>query len=206
MQTDYRVASSKPAESPAEKKPKPKFDKVVDGATLKKPGLLSEIFKNFIEEDAVTVRSYVIKEVIKPGIKTVLANVINTSIDMFFWGRGGKTANSTPGAKVSYNNYYGQVAQQKPAIKQAPSTSSYFFADPEYDTRDKADTVLRNMREALAVYDNVSINDLYDLSGITGTMRPNDNKYGWFDLTNAKVVRRPDGKYVIDFPNAVPIE
>ena len=61
------------------------------------------------------------------------------------------------------------------------------------------------MKDALKTYDNVSVADLYDMAGITGSMRPNDNKYGWFDLTGAEVVRRYDGKFVISFPNAVPI-
>lgn len=202
MQTDYRVVSNKPQ---AETKPKekPKFQKVVDGATVEKHGLLSMLFKDFIKEDASTVFTYALTDIIKPGVKTVLANVINSSIDMFFWGKGGKAANSTPAAKVSYTNYYGTVSQQKPATRQ--SASSYFFADPEFPTRDKAQRVLDSMKEALRTYDNVSVADLYDMAGITGSMRPNDNKYGWFDLTGAEVVRRYDGKFVISFPNAVPI-
>ena len=54
MQTDYRVASNKP-QTETKPKEKPKFQKVVDGATVEKHGLLSMLFKDFIKEDASTV-------------------------------------------------------------------------------------------------------------------------------------------------------
>lgn len=200
---DYRANSNKSKAEAAKKKEKPKFTKVIDGeATLEKHGIINRVFKNFIKEDARTVFNYTLEEVVAPGIKTVLENVIKASIDMFFWGKGGKASGqNVPVAKISYSNYYGTVQQQKTA-----KNASYFFADPEFDTREKADAVLKAMKEALGIYDNVSIADLYDMSGVTGVYRPNDNKYGWFDLSGADVVRRIDGKYVISFPNAVPIK
>lgn len=200
---DYRANSNKAKAEAAEKKEKPKFTKVIDGdVTVSKNGILKRIFKNFIKEDARTVFDYALEEVVAPGLKTVLANVINTSVDMFFWGKGGKTKNQGSNVtKISYENCYGTIQQKSPG----KSSGSYFFADPEFPTRDKADEVLKAMKEALALYQNVSVADLYDMAGVTGSMRPNDNKYGWRNLDNAEVVRRIDGKYVISFPNAVPV-
>ena len=59
------------------------------------------------------------------------------------------------------------------------------------------------MCEAIETYQMVSVADLYDLVGVTGDYT--DNKYGWTNLRNAKVVRVRDG-YMIDLPKALPIQ
>lgn len=48
----------------------------------------------------------------------------------------------------------------------------------------------------------MSVADLYDLVGINGNYT--DNKYGWFNIRTASVVRVRDG-YMIKLPKAVPL-
>jgi hypothetical protein len=59
------------------------------------------------------------------------------------------------------------------------------------------------MDEMLESYPCVRVADLYDLVGITG--EHTDNKYGWTNISNAKVERDRDG-YRIVMPRAMPID
>ena len=58
------------------------------------------------------------------------------------------------------------------------------------------------MDEMIEQYDAVRVADLYDLVGITGDYT--DNKYGWTNIPNARVVRTRDG-YKIEMPRALPL-
>lgn len=69
----------------------------------------------------------------------------------------------------------------------------------KYDTRKKAEEVLAAMYDVLERYGCVSVLDLYDLSNIT-QVPYSANKYGWTDLTGARVHRRKGGSYTIDIP------
>ena len=59
------------------------------------------------------------------------------------------------------------------------------------------------MDELIEHYGIVSVADLYDLVGITGSYT--DNKYGWTDIRTAQVVRVRDG-YKIKLPRAIPLD
>ena len=58
------------------------------------------------------------------------------------------------------------------------------------------------MEELISMYGLVSVADLYELVGITGSYT--DNKYGWYDIRSASVVRVRDG-YLLKFPKAIPL-
>ena len=71
------------------------------------------------------------------------------------------------------------------------------------ESRGEADAVLSRMDEIMEEYDIVRVADLYDLVGITGDYT--DNKYGWTNIRDAKVVRVRDG-YKIQLPRAMPLK
>ena len=70
------------------------------------------------------------------------------------------------------------------------------------ENRGEAEDVLSRMDELIDQYGLVSVADLYDLVGINGNYT--DNKYGWFNIRTASVVRVRDG-YMIKLPKAVPL-
>ena len=76
------------------------------------------------------------------------------------------------------------------------------ISDIIIENRGEAEDVLSRMDELIDQYGLVSVADLYDLVGINGNYT--DNKYGWFNIRTASVVRVRDG-YMIKLPKAVPL-
>ncbi len=109
-------------------------------------------------------------------------------------GRGG-----SPAARVGYRRYYDERDDRESRPKSKASTSEFSYQDIIFETRSDAEAVLWRMEEMLDTFQNVSIGDMFDLSGISGSYT--DFKYGWTDLRGAHVERVSDG-YIIDLPRA----
>lgn len=98
------------------------------------------------------------------------------------------TQASVPAARIAYGQFYQSQANAQ-AYAQPKAPAAYSFDDILYRTRGDAEVVLAQLRELIQLYKMASVNDLYDLSGIT----PPANgytaaKYGWRDLSMARVV------------------
>ena len=135
-----------------------------------------------------------------------MTNRVYGAIDTLLGNR--RYQNSTvPGARVSYGSYY-----QNPVVPNSPTQGAakqpqpgiYGSDGPLFDLRSDAEVVLGNMFGLLTDYQNVSVGDMYDLAGLTSPHGYTDFKYGWRELTNARVV--PFGsKWVISLPPAMPL-
>ena len=69
--------------------------------------------------------------------------------------------------------------------------------------RGEAEEVLLRMKESINSYGMVSVGDFYDLIGRRTNFT--DQKWGWFDLRTADIIR-VDGGFCIRFPKVQPIE
>lgn len=69
-----------------------------------------------------------------------------------------------------------------------------------FDSREDAEDVLDGLQQILDKYNNVSIGDFNDITGIIGSFT--DHKYGWKDLSGASVTRSLDG-YVLNLPRVI---
>lgn len=81
--------------------------------------------------------------------------------------------------------------------------AAHDFDEIVLETRGDAEIVIEKLRDTLAQYDVVTVADLYDLVGITGSFT--DNKWGWYNLRDARVspVR---GGYLLDLPGTTAID
>lgn len=206
---DYRANSMK-AKSEAqvveESSEKKVVDKVVTSPVkTKKKGKFAKLVDSLVKEDAVTIKQYIVKEVLDPAIRKTAQDVVTNILDMALWGKNGgaKPRPKSAAGQVSYRNYYnGQPAAPQPVRKRA-GTSTYLVDDIVINTRGEAEEVLARMEELLESYGTVSVADYYDLVDITG--KHTDNKYGWNDLSAAYIVKAFDG-YVIKLPRTIPLD
>ena len=76
------------------------------------------------------------------------------------------------------------------------------YRDVIFEARGDAEVVLYNMCEMLSEYDVVSVADFLNLSGEKSSYV--DDKFGWFDLSDARVEHVRDG-YIVNLPKAVDI-
>ena len=195
---DYKSNSHKSRENSEEKN----IEKIVTGtAKAKKKNEVQKFADVFISEDIANVKSYVLMDVLVPAVKKAISDIVVNGIDMILYGETGHSK-KTGGNKPSYRSYYDNGGNNR-SVTTAKARTSYSFDDLILDNRGDAEGVLERMREIIDTYGTVSVGDMYDLAGITGTPFTN-NKYGWTDLRTAYVDRVKDG-YLIKLPRVLPL-
>lgn len=183
-----------------------RIEKVVAGPVkTRKKSKISKFTQEFISEDAKNVKSYVFGEVLIPAIKKAISDIVTDGIDIILYGESRRGNRRSTADRISYRNYYdgGTRASRMLDTRDRSYSTGYSFDEIILSTRGEAEDVLTRMDELMETYGLVRVADLYDLVGLTGNYT--DNKYGWTNIRNAKIVRTRDG-YVIDMPRAVPID
>lgn len=185
--------------------PEPKrAEKVVHGKVRTKKNNTRKLTDAFISEDAANVKNYILMDVLVPSIKKAIYDLVVGALDMsLFGGRGGGSGKRPTADKVSYKDYNGISRKDDRSYGSTKTASGYSYDDIILDSRGEAEAVLARMDEMIEEYDEVRVADLYDLVGITGEYT--DNKYGWTNIRNARVVRTRDG-YKIEMPRALPLK
>lgn len=176
----------------------PKLEKKIQGsATIKKKSLGVRFIESIIGEDPDSVRNYVISDVLIPGIKQIISDVISTGVDMLFFGeKRGNTRyqKSSPYGHVSYQKFYDE--QNSRNIRDAHP--GYSMPEIIVDNYVEAQTTLYNLQEVIERYGQASVARLYDIVGITSNFT--DNRYGWESLSGAGSRRLRDGRYLLVLP------
>lgn len=181
--------------------PDKKLEKVVSGGTkTRKKSEVKKIANIFVPEDVENVKSYILIDVIVPGIKNAIADAVSI---MLFGEAGRLGERNNKGSRASYQRYYDDRRDDRRDYGRPRAVSGFDYDDIVFDTRGDADLVLDQMESAINQYSLVSVADLYDLAGIT-CRSYTANKYGWTDLRGAKVVRVRDG-YILELPRTVQI-
>ena len=174
--------------------------KQVTSAKTKPQGLGKKFLDTFISEDVEDVKSYVIFDVIIPNVKDGIMDLLN----MMFFGdtgrrrRGGYYTNE----KTSYSAYY-KSDRDRERRKNEPRRRSCDVPEIIVDTRMDANDVIEEMNNLIDEYDSVSVADLNQIVGITGSYT--DEHYGWYDISSVRI-RRANGGYLIDLPRPKPID
>lgn len=179
-----------------------KLEKVVNGETkTRKKSEVKKFANIFVPEDAENIKSYILTDVIVPGIKNAIADVVSTMLfgEPGHIGRNG----GNRGSKISYQKYYRDDRDDRRDYGRPRSAAGFDYDDILFETRGDADLVLDQLESCIANYGIASVADLYDLAGIT-CRSYTANKYGWTDIRSAKVVRTRDG-YILQLPRTVQI-
>lgn len=174
------------------------IEKVISGtAKVKKKNEMQKFASVFISEDVKSVKSYIITDVLIPGIKKAITETVN----LILYGESKSKSNNSTSPKPSYRSYYD--SNNNTSNTAITRRSAYSYDNIVVDNRADAEEVLDNMNNIIRKYGIVSVADMYDLVGIVGNYT--DNKYGWTDLRTAKIERERDGGYRIDLPRALPL-
>ena len=178
-----------------------KLEKVVSGETKTRKKSTGQKFANiFVPEDVESVKSYILMDVVIPGVKNAIADAISIMLfgEVGRLGRGGKS-----GSRISYQKYYRDDRDDRRDYSRPRSAASFEYDDIICETRGDADMVLDQLESAIANDGMASVAELYDLAGMT-CRTYTANKYGWTDIRTAKVVRIRDG-YILQLPRTVQI-
>ena len=189
---DYRSNSIKSKEDITEAPPK-KVEAVVSGVKTKEKTGWQKFVSRFISEDMDDIGNYILSDVLIPAGKKLIVDVVDSLV--YPGGRGSSTRSSGPNT-ISFRNYR---AEQERRSGNNVRRSNYTQSVLDYDSlifnsRVEAETVLQKMLEMLDTYGLVSIADMYDLAGVTHPFTY--DKYGWYDLRTADVLRTNEGYYI----------
>lgn len=183
-----------------------RVERVVSGKVRREKKTFTESFKEtFLGEDARNVGSYILYDVLIPAAKTTLQEMVSQGIEMFLFGNESGSRRSSTGRRdknrsiVSYGNYFQNI--EKTGSPHRSSSRGRLHAkidDIVIEDREEAQDVIESMVDLLEKYESVSIADLYELAGLDGGSFT-DNKYGWYNLKRAGVVRTRGG-YKLELP------
>lgn len=167
-------------------------------------------FGNFFAADAKSVGQHVVETILVPSLQKLLSDSVKGAVDWLIYGSKGRSNPTSGPGTVSYSRYYQIPINNYPSNLQNQNVLSpmqrpgvYSINDFKFQDRGDAEAVLMRMNEAIGRYGMVSVADFYDFIGQRCSFT--DQKYGWYDLRAAQVIRYDDG-FSIQFPKAQPIE
>lgn len=180
----------------------PESKKVVTGkARVQRESIWKKVASSFFMTDGKNIRDYMIDDLVVPLIKKgisgfvdlVLYGDVNRSNRNNGWWGNGVTRVGTP-----YNSIFqSSSSSQKPSANKKNSQTKG-FQNLSFDFRADAENVLNKMKAEIEQFGLVSAGDMYDMADVS-TDNFMLNKYGWTDLSNARVLRGADG-FMIDLP------
>lgn len=203
---EYMSNSDKSRNRPEPSVPEKKIDSVISGtATTQKKNSFGKFKDSIIAEDARSVGSWLLTEVVYKSLKKFIYDMVTSGIDMLLYGETSHAKASSNGlSKISYNSYYTAYKSSSDSSRSVtPSASVLDYDNIIFSSRGDAEAVLSTMLELLDQFGVVSVGDLYELAGVN-TQNYMVNKFGWTSLRNAQVMRCKDG-YILKLPKATAI-
>jgi hypothetical protein len=182
-----------------------RVDKVVKGEVKRRQSFGKMVRDSFIPEDVENAGSYILSNMIVPGIRDGFFSVLRGILDYWSGGVGGPKFTTSSGIrtqKYSYNQLYNRRNAAPPESSSTPA-QRYAYDDIVVPTIGEAEEVIAALKDIIRVYQVARVADLFDLVGVTGSYT--DNNYGWPNLDRAGY-QRVSGGYLLTFPKAMPID
>lgn len=199
----------KAKENVKEEKEKKITKKIKGKATLEKKPLGKKFAEAFVAEDFGSVIKYLLSELLIPELKTMFVDALYEGFGMFLGVNKRKpttSGGSTNYAKPTTYYNYGNVNNRRNDT--ADSHTGNDYRNIIFESKADAASVLSDMQELAEEYDQVSVADLYELAGVSGSSFT-DNKWGWLPdmLTKDQVgIKRVREGFIIILPKAINIE
>lgn len=185
-----------------EKKEEKKVEKIVKGHVVRKKKTLGKkVAETFLGDDTKSVGQYIIYDVLIPAAKETLSSMVSGGIEMLLFGetRSHNTKRDKGKSYVSYSSYYKNDDRGRDRDRDRGARARHNFDDITLDSRGEAEEVLSALVDMIEDYGMTSVADYYELVGVESSFT--DNKYGWYNLSNA-CVERVRGGYLIRLPKA----
>lgn len=201
---DLKPNSHKSREENLDLQQPKKIEKVINGPVIerKKP-ITNRFAEAFFDGDFKTAASFAFVDVLFPAIKRGIADTFQNLIEMMLFGSPRPRGSKGGSERVSYSSYYKSDSRGNRGDDNVDHYSGYDYRDIILSSRGEAEEVLDVLTGAIEEYGQATVSDLYDAVGITGTFA--DNKYGWTNLSSARVRMTRKG-YLVELPRALPID
>lgn len=190
--------NSKKYRSEQAQKDKEKLKPVVkkdDIVSTKKP-LGKRVISTFINEDSNDLKTWLFMDVIIPGIKNTILDMLQMAFfgEISSRGRGGSRNDRTDyssyynGNRSSYRSWYGSRDRYE-------SDEKLDYSNIILRNRAEAERIVEEMRNRIRNCNGASVADLFDLLDLSS--KYTDNNYGWTDERDIGI-RRVSSGFLID--------
>lgn len=194
----HKYRAEKAAEQQKEReKLKPIVSK--DGVVSTKKPMGKKFAETFLTEDSADIKSWLLLDIIIPGIKNTILDILS----MMFFGettsrnkKSNKSKRST--SRFNYRGCYDDDDDRERIRRRRDrydSDDRVDFRNIVLKNRSDAEEIVDELRKRIHDYDSVSVADLLDLVDIPG--RYTDNNWGWDDERDIGI-RRISSGYLID--------
>lgn len=190
-----------------ETEPREQIKPVTTAETVRRKHGLGRKFKDtFISGSGKDAVAYMVEDHLVPEIKAMVVNALQDGIERLF--NGDRNGRPRPGrsswmnSNVGHVNYQGMSTTSKPSTPKSVSSKArarHAFDEVVIPTKHEANEVLDQMYDILSRQGEVSVADLYALTGIRA--EHTDMKWGWTTLRGSRSVEvRKLGGYLLDLP------
>jgi hypothetical protein len=209
-QRPRKAIRAEPIVEPAEKA---EVKRVVEGdVILRKKPMGKRLRDAFIGGDGMTVREYVIGDILVPALRDLVSDITIGGIEHMLYGDrvppGRRT--SRPGLPGGGGIRYDLAARGAIGRREDPRQSmsrrgraTHDIEEIVFPTRTDAEATLTGLFDILEQYDAVKLSDLYELVGQSSNYV--DERFGWTDLRGSRVVRTRHG-FLLDLPRTEQLE
>jgi len=199
--------SHKSREAEPASEPREKVEKVVSGNVVtKKPPFWRRLGRSIVAEDATNLGDYVLMDVIVPAVKNMLYDIVTMGAGRTLYGASrarrstfGSGAGPVGAMKTAYHRV--NEADRERAPMNDKARASHDFDQIVLETRGDAVNVLEGLISIVNHYGQVSVSDLYDLVGVSGSFA--DRRWGWIGSLDESDVRQVRGGFILDLPRPV---
>ena len=185
--------------------PREKLEKIVEGPVSKRKQPWWKRFgRSMIADDAQSVGDFIMTDVLVPAIKNLIADTVKGSTDRFLYGQSRARGRGLVGERTGLRTRYDKMSEggEPRRMMSRDARARHDFDDVVLSTRSEAIEVVERLDERIRRFDMVSVSDLYDLVGVTGSYA--DQRWGWTNLDDADV-RQVRGGFLLDLPRPEPL-
>lgn len=193
----------------AEKPKKRKVERIVSIPPIQsKPPLGTRVKALFIGEDARSVGTYLLTDVVVPAAKDLIFDIFTEGASRSLYGdssRGSVRRSSSPPWKTHtpYNRVNKRTERREERSLDRRDRAVHDFSNLRFANAGEAEAVIDGLERLIAEYGVATVNDFYDSIGLTGEFT--DDSYGWDNVRGSSVRRVRDG-YLIILPQPKPID
>lgn len=218
-QGNSKVAASKAAEAEDAKDDTPRVKKIegVNLVKVKKP-LGKRIAESFGGQDLRGVGSFVLMDVLLPGARDILFDIIKEGAHRSLYGDSSRRSSGSSfgrGNGGARPTNYSSISSQGRIVGSAPRTEptlsnrerqQFDFSGLLIEDLGKAEEIIMEMEAAIDEFGLVTVGDFYEAIGETGNGFT-DRKFGWDAHTfQGACPKRIRGGWILDIPAPVGIK
>lgn len=200
---------------------KKKLDPVINGndVVVRKKSKGQQAVESFLGEEVSEVKNHIVEDLVIPSAKDAMSNMCGSIVDFFndmfhefidtiFFGSSEPRKTKASETYVSYQGYYNRKSNSGRRESVRTTSTRHSMEDLEYINLDEALKVRNELIEQIERYGQVSVADLFSISGQTLDWAEYKEKdgYGWTDPLSVGKPRRRRGKYIIPLPRPERLE